>query len=434
MWIIKTFTVAVTIILLCFFINSCSDTNSLEGIPSEYADLPGTLIPRDTVWAGDLRLKGQYYVMPGVSLTILKGSTVSWEYHNNNINDVGALITLPADRTTFEDGPRPSGRLIANGTADEPIIFTSSRSNKFAGDWGGIILAGEAPNNIEGGEGRVEGLPQIIRYGGDNTKDNSGGLRYVRIEYVGFGLQPGSEINGLSLYSVGSETTLEHIQVYKSTDDGFEWFGGTVNSKYLVSMFSDDDSFDMDLGWSGKNQFWLGIQTDGADSGFEVDGNIDGGTDETNSLIYNVTLIGHGATEGQDVNAGMNLRNTFKGSINNTLIYNFGGAPWKLDESTLASHEQGLLRFNSMLINGNGEWETNNGSPFSEDFVETDPDFIEPNSPAFNFTPQAALARQGILPPRNGFFDTAATYIGAFDPDTVSPWINEGNWVRFTDD
>ena len=434
MKIINNFLVAIALCLFCIFIYSCSDTNSLEGIPSEYADLPGTLIPRDTVWAGDLRLKGQYYVMPGVTLTILKGSTVIWEYHNNNIEDVGALITMPADRVSFEGGPRPSGKLIANGTADEPIVFTSSRSTKFAGDWGGIILAGEAPNNIEGGEGRVEGLPQTIRYGGDNSMDDSGSLRYLRIEYVGFGLQPGSEINGLSLYSVGSETTLEHIQVYKSTDDGFEWFGGTVNSKYLVSMFSNDDSFDMDLGWNGKNQFWLGIQADGADNGFEGDGNITGNSDETNPVIYNATLAGHGPTEGQDINAGMNLRNTFKGSINNTLIYNFGGAPWKLDASTFSNYEQESLQFDSMLIYENGEWETNDGTAFSDDFIDTDPDFFNSSPPAFNFTPQAVSAAQGISPPDNGFFDIEADYIGAFDPDATAPWIYEGVWLRFNDD
>ena len=94
----------------------------------------------------------------------------------------------------------------------------------------------------------MEGLPDAIQYGGNNNADNSEVLKYVRIEYVGFSFVEGSELNGLSLYSVGSGTTLEYIQVYKCTDDGFEWFGGSVNAKYLISAFNDDDSFDMDEG------------------------------------------------------------------------------------------------------------------------------------------------------------------------------------------
>lgn len=102
------------ILIINIMVTGCSDMNSLERVPSEYADLPGLLIDRDTVWTGELRLKGQYYVLPGVTLTITPGTSVRWEYHNNNIEDVGALITLPADNVSFEDGPRPSGKLMAD--------------------------------------------------------------------------------------------------------------------------------------------------------------------------------------------------------------------------------------------------------------------------------------------------------------------------------
>lgn len=422
--------------MLIYFFVSCDTTTSLENIPKEYAELPGTLIARDTLWSGELRLKGQHYVLPGVTLTIEKGTTVKWEYHNNNIEDVGALITLPADRTLFEGGAKSSGRLIANGTAEEPVVFTSSRIQKKPGDWGGIILSGDAPTYREGGTGKVEGLPQEIRYGGNNPLDDSGSMTYVRIEYVGFGLAPGSEINGLSLYAVGNSTILENIQVYKSTDDGFEWFGGTVNAKYLVSMYSDDDSFDMDEGWKGNGQFWLAIQADGADSGFEADGIGVSNRDPQNNSgpsIYNVTLIGRGKTEGNDGNIGMNMRDGFTGSISNTLIYNFGGAPWRMDEATFAKYEQGNLQYQRMLIYQNGPWADNDALLFVDDFLEEDPQFANPGAPEFNYMPKAPTATEGIYPPNNGFFNTEANYIGAFDPGSSLLWFTQGNWIRRSD-
>lgn len=417
------------------FFATCDTTNSLENVPSEYTDLPGTLIPRDTVWSGQHRLKGQHYIMPGVTLTIEKGTTVEWEYHNGNIKDVGALITLPADLFQFEGGPRPSGRILAAGEPDEPIVFTSARPLKEAGDWGGIILAGNAPVKRQQGSGRVEGLPQTIRYGGNNPEDNSGVLSYVRIEYVGFGFAPGSEINGLSLYGVGSNTQLDHIQVYESTDDGFEWFGGTVNARYLLSIYSDDDSFDVDEGWEGSGQFWLAIQKDGADNGLEADGysaSVEG--ESTFPAIFNATFIGHGSVEGNDVNAGLNLRNGFTGTIANSIISNFGGPALKTDISTISRCESGSLNLKALLINDSGSFDSDTECLVAEDFMEEDPRFVNPGFPAFNYIPNALAATAGIRIPDNGFFDTEVTYIGAFDPENTTSWISQGSWVRLAND
>ena len=119
--------------------NSTGDDGSSE-LPEIYASLPGTLIDEDTTWDTDQTLTGQYYVLPGVTLTIEAGTTIGFTYHNNNIDDVGSIITLPADANNF-DTPRVSGRLVAEGTANNPIIFTSARSAKQAGDWGGIVLS-----------------------------------------------------------------------------------------------------------------------------------------------------------------------------------------------------------------------------------------------------------------------------------------------------
>lgn len=431
--------VSIAILALFTLVAACGDDNPVNGddnrneIPRVYQDLPGTLISSDTTWSGTVTLRGQHYVLPGVTLTIEEGTTVEWKYHNNNVNDVGVLITLPADKENFESGPRASGKLIAEGTADSPIVFTSERADKQPGDWGGIILAGEAPNNISGGVGEVEGLPQSIRYGGTNENDNSGSLRYVRIEYVGYGFTSDSEVNGLSLYSVGSATVLDHIQVYRCTDDGFEWFGGTVNARYLVSMYNDDDSFDMDEGWSGKGQFLLAVQADGADNGFESDGvKTLGSGDETNPTLYNVTLIGHGATEGGDSNYGMRMREEFTGRLNNFIITNFGGAPWKIEDDTDGKYENGELTFRNMIIHGNGVWNGDDGQLYAGHYTETDPQFADFD--AFDLRPQAPEASpgEGTTPPDDSFFDAGADYPGAFAPGGIN-WLMEGSWVRLDD-
>ncbi len=428
-------TLIYALLIAVFFANGCIDSNSLERVPPEYAELPGTLIDSDTVWTGELQLKGQYYVLPGVTLTIMPGTTVSWVYHSNIIEDVGALITLPADNISFESGPVPSGKLIAEGTADNPIVFTSAREPKRAGDWGGIVLAGDAPNNLESGTGRVEGLPQTIRYGGNNSGDNSGSLSFVRIEYGGFGFAPGSEINGLSLYSVGNGTSLHHIQVYKSKDDGFEWFGGTVNSRYLVSMYNEDDSFDIDQGWTGQNQFWFGIQGETADKGVEADGNINGGDDELDRpVIYNLTLIGRKGNGAGINNSGMYLRNGFRGEIKNAIISQFDGPPWRLDDTTAAEYEGQLLSLGDILVFENGAWTGHDMVLFEGDYISEDPGFINPGFPDFDYTPSSESTKAGSTPPAGSFFDASAVYLGAFDPEAAFSWIEEGTWVRTSDD
>lgn len=423
------------LLLTCVLFTACIDSNSLEVVPAEYAELPGMLIDQDTVWAGELTIKGQYYVLPGVTLTIRPGTTVNWVYHSNNIEDVGALITLPADNVSFEDGPRPSGRLFAEGTAENPIVFTSAHEPKRAGDWGGIVLAGDAPNNLQTGSGRVEGLPQTIRYGGDNSGDDSGSLSYVRIEYGGFGFAPGSEINGLSLYSVGNGTDIHHIQVYKSKDDGFEWFGGTVNTRYLVSMYNEDDSFDFDQGWTGQNQFWFGLQGETADKGIEADGSMpDVTAEDLRPVIYNLTLIGRDG-EGTDINNnGMHFRNGFKGEIKNSIISRFDGSPWLLDAGTVTTYDQQLLSLGNIMLHDNGDWSGNDASVFEADYVQENPDFLNPGSPEFNYIPASEASKAGSSFPATGFFDANAIYLGAFNPGSQIPWIAEGNWVRTSDD
>lgn len=438
------------IVALASSFNACDSSSSSSGeIPMAYADLPGTLISENTTWSGTKTIVGAVYVLPGVTLTITAGSTIKFVFHDNNPDSVGAIITLRGDATSFSDGARPSGRLVAVGTATNPIVFTSAKATPAAGDWGGIILIGEATNNVVGGEGDVEGLATEIKYGGTKDTDDSGVLQYVRIEYCGFGIATDSEINGLSLYSVGSGTTIDHVQVYKCTDDGYEWFGGTVNSKYLISSFNDDDSFDFDQGFRGKNQFWLAVQAPGADNGFENDGRatIGSGT-ETNPTIYNVTVVGFGGPkDASDANAGLRLREDLKGTYRNFVIANFDGAAFRLDSSvandaTRGNYRSGTLSVKNVVLYNNNIAGNNANGGFGSATDSTvygaaansvtfgNPNFSNAGQNDYRLMAGSPALSNGATPPSDGFFDVTATYRGAFNSSTN--WAT-GAWVRWTD-
>jgi hypothetical protein len=187
---------------------------------------------------------------------------------------------------------------LTEGTAEKPIVFTSDQAagSRDYGDWGGLILCGNAPVNAN--EPQIEGGPRTV-YGGDNPEDNSGIVKYVRIEFAGYPLEPNKEINGLTCGGVGRGTTLEYIQVAFCGDDSFEWFGGTVNAKHLIAYKGWDDEFDTDYGYSGKLQFLLGVRDPkvadtSKSNGFESDNDANGSGNEplTNPIFSNVTLIG----------------------------------------------------------------------------------------------------------------------------------------------
>jgi len=194
-------------------------------------------------------------------------------------------------------------KIMAAGTTEKPIVFTSNiaAGGRSQGDWGGIILLGKAPNNL-GTAVAIEGVSDATdkaKHGGTDANDNSGVMQYVRIEYAGIPLGPDNEINALTFGSVGAGTTIDHIQVYRSGDDAFEWFGGTVNVKYLLAINTWDDDFDVDNGFSGKVQFALAQRlASTADvsgsNGFEADNNSKGTNDEpqTSAVFSNVTILG----------------------------------------------------------------------------------------------------------------------------------------------
>lgn len=281
-------------------------------------------------------LSGGVFVDEGAKLTINQGGTV---YADTEV-------------TTFLS-VKQGGDVFIQGESNNPIVFTPLTNNPTYGDWGGIIINGYATINT-GLTAEGEGGTGI--YGGDDDNDNSGILRYVRVEYAGKVLGTDNELNGFSFNGVGDGTTVEYIQAYKGSDDGIEFFGGTVNLRYAVSTHNQDDSFDWTHGWRGKGQYWLVQQgPDGGDRGIEADNNGDDNVLEpySNPTLANLTLIG--VNDGDSLNTGMRLREGTKGQIFNVYVTGFPKYGIRVsDEVTLQNVENGELFVANSLVENNG--------------------------------------------------------------------------------
>lgn len=240
----------------------------------------------------------------------------------------GATLTIPCGTTIYaaDDNTIPflaihrGSKISAIGSESCPIVFTTIKSNPQPGDWGGIIINGYAPIN-NGIDPVGEGQTGV--YGGSDVLDNSGTLQYVRVEYAGKQITSDTELNGFSFNGVGSGTTLDHLQAYKCADDGFEFFGGTVNLSYALSYGSGDDSFDFTYGWSGIGNYWRAEQsaTEG-DRGLEGDNNSsnNGATPFSSPTLMNIELVGRGEVAGT---SGAKFREGTKATISNFVISNF---------------------------------------------------------------------------------------------------------------
>lgn len=312
-------------------------------------------ITTNTTWtaANKYLLKGYVYVRSGATLTIEPGTIIKGDKDTK-----GALII------------EPGAKIMAVGTPDKPIIFTSNqpRGSRNYGDWGGVIIAGNAPVNsvVNGTQPTIEGGP-TTKYGSSDpakANDNSGSLQYVRIEFGGVAFSPNNEVNGLTLAGVGNGTTLDHIQVSYSGDDSFEWFGGTVNAKYLVSHRCFDDDFDTDNGFSGKVQFGVSLrdplQADQSGSkAFESDNdaNASANLPQTSAVFSNMTLVGPilnptGSTYSPQFTAGAHIRRNSAESILNSV---FMGFPTNLlidGSPTATSIASNTARFKNNILAG----------------------------------------------------------------------------------
>jgi hypothetical protein len=282
-----------------------------------------TTLTADKVWT----LKGYVYVTDGAKLIIQPGTTII-----SDISEKGALV--------IERG----AQIIAEGTATKPIVFTSGKAvgERTPGDWGGIVILGRAKTNrtseptIEGGIGRA--------FGGTNDFDNSGVLKYVRIEYAGIAALPNSEINALTLGGVGSGTIIENVQTIYANDDAFEFFGGTVNAKNLYAFATADDDFDFDFGYTGTitngvakrdPQF---VDSGDAGNGIECDNDGTGSSAQplTHPKLFNMILVGPNvSTALSNHNVGLRFRRGTQFTMKNSIVWGWmkGGLSLESNET-----------------------------------------------------------------------------------------------------
>jgi hypothetical protein len=408
-------------------------------------------ITADTKWyaAAKYLLSGFVYVKNNATLTIEPGTVIK------GVSGTKAALMI-------EKG----SKIMAAGTADKPIVFTSDKAKgqRGYGDWGGLVICGNAPTNKHDGGIAGNGVAEGgigSTYGGTNAADNSGVLQYVRIEFPGIGLTAtaNSEINGLTLYAVGSGTTIDHIQVSYSGDDSFEWFGGNVNLKYLVALRGWDDDWDTDNGFSGKVQFFVSLRDPASadqstSNGFESDNDADGSTltPITSAIFVNGSVFGPKVTTSTTINSlfghAMQLRRGSRISIYNTV---FAGWPYglyidgALGDSPAQANNNVLQIENCVMAGMANSYKINATSLQSPDawFLSTNParnnsilatnDLLQVTSPfnltAPNFLPVSGsplLTGASFTNTRltDSFF-TAVTYKGAFGTTNwTSGWCN----------
>lgn len=411
-------------------------------------------ITSDVTWTKNntYLLSGFVYVTNGAKLTIEPGTVIKGEKASK-----GSLIITRG------------AQIIANGTPSEPIVFTSNEASPTYGDWGGVIILGYASTNqiyngvnglglIEGGLDPVKGLyGGGDQAGGPKDDDNSGILRYIRIEYAGIAFQPNNEINGITFGGVGNKTTVEYIQVSYANDDAFEWFGGTVNCKYLVAYRALDDDLDCDFGYTGKVQFAFVLRDPAVadvsnSNGFEVDNNASGSgaTPKTRPTFSNVTIAGPTGAVAADYRRAAHLRRNNEIAIFNSVFVGQYPVGLFIDGDSCASHALSgkLIVKNSFYHGMNTPLSTNASAGVgfninawaaanqistgtnSNDAGLIDPFNIDlPNprpgagSPVLNYAKFDTDAR--IQDP----FFTPVSYAGAFGPsgDWTCPWAKWAN-------
>ena len=427
---------------------------------AKVATLTGNLTADRTLFADTLyTLSGYVKVGNGKTLTIQPGTTIV-----GDPNVAGSSLWILR-----------GSKIDAQGTADAPIVFTSGRpaGQRKPGDWGGLIIIGNGEINRSGTvltEG-PQGITEPYSGGTDNA-DNSGTLRYVRVEFAGYDVTSGAgqELNSFSLYAVGSGTTLEYVQSLAGLDDAFEWWGGAVDGRYLVSYESGDDHFDWTEGYRGRNQFLIAFQSTRLDpaanagvlatdpEGFEADGCNGNGCDLgfdsqpfSVPVFANFTLIGPGTattlTSAGDI--GIVLRRGTGGYLTNGIV-----ARWQRQGLTVRDAQTGaritsdsLNVVNLLLAENTTNYDADAGADFGKSATfAADNHVLAPGTAAslftnltagsFDWTPTATAASGAgtvVIPSEytGGFFGATlpnTTYFGAADPAGPKWW--EG-WTNY---
>jgi hypothetical protein len=429
--------------------------------------------------------------------SLAQGQTYNWTNNNEYLLDglvyleAGGVLNIEAGTVLrFKNVPTTGdntsaliiakdAQIFATGTADAPIIFTAEDDDltddgdftiEDSGEWGGLIILGNATIARPGGSDNIEGIDADearAAFGGTNNMDNSGVLRYVSIRHGGAALAPGDEINGLTLGGVGAGTEIDYVEVIANLDDGIEFFGGTVDVKHAAISFCGDDAFDYDLGYRGRGQYWFSMQ--GPDDATGRAGEHDGASPDNQApfsqpTIYNATYIGLGADVtnlpgGDADDFAILFRDNAGGFYNNSIFTDFPARAIAIEDrdgdDTFARLEAGDLAFNNNFFFGFGS-----GTTAADLFIAVDPDeILVPGSSATiaaNFTnnnniiadpllsqmdrtmavdPRPILggnAASGAPAPEDSFFETVA-YYGAFAPNTGSTPLWLDGWTAISE-
>ncbi len=423
-WFLR-FLLAGTVLGLTIGLAGCSDddddNNNTTGSNDEVVVLQGTYVDNMTLTAdNEYLLRGGVFIgspdmsVPAV-LTIEPGTVIYGESSTN-----GMLVI------------NRGSKIMAEGTASAPIVFTSDKAvgSRTRSDWGGLIINGQAPLN-SGEEAYGEG--GTGSYGGALPHDNSGVLKYVRVEFAGREISPDNELNGIAFQGVGDGTTVDYIQVHKGKDDGVEFFGGTVCVKHVLISGCADDCFDWTDGWQGKAQFVALLQhPDAGDQGIEADNNAEDNdaTPRSFPTLYNVTILGAAQSTTGMSDIGMLLREGTGAVIQNAIITNMGEAAIDVDHEATFMNAWDGSALNGNLVVDNCIFYSNTAlvadddadMPFTTaDFVQTmnthnhfdvNPGLMSTDVTSPNLVP--TNSQTGATPPSDGFFDASATYIGAF--------------------
>lgn len=443
-------TLILSILIVCGI--SCRKPSKTDDQPQdEEITVVSGEISGNTTWqsSNKILLKGFVYVIDGATLTIEPGTVIK--------GDKDSKATLIVE---------PGGKIMAQGTKDKPIVFTSNQpagSRKY-GDWGGLIICGKAAVNAPGTM-TIEGGPRT-KYGNGagfniNDDDNSGVLRYVRVEFSGVEYATDNEINGVTFGGVGRGTTIDYVQVSYCGDDSYEWFGGTVNCKHLIAYRGWDDEFDTDNGYCGNLQFLVGLRDPNVadkskSNGFESDNDANGSANNpfTQPIFSNVSLFGPypnlnnitpptGGSETGEFQAAMHLRRNSKLNVYNSVFA--GWATGVFIENDKGSNTQGNatngdLQVTHCLLAG---MQTNGKTSFDNTYFnrENAGNFVLANCsemkisdpfnlgrPSFTLKSDSPLLGKADFTSssriRHAFFERV-DYIGAFGTDDwTSAWTN----------
>lgn len=361
-----------------------------------YTQVQGT-INKNFTFSADKNwlLSGGVFVSSGTTLII----------------DPGTTIKAANDGATAFLSILQGGKIMAIGTAQLPIVFTTLNSDPAPGDWGGIIINGFAKINVLGGTATGEGGSGT--FGGNDDTDNSGVLKYVRVEYAGRILGTDNELNGFAFQGVGSGTELSYLQAYRGADDGFEFFGGSANIRYAISTGNFDDAFDWTQGWTGKGQFLVvNQQKDKGDRGFECDNNA---TDNaaipfSNPTLSNITVLI--ADDGDGANTGFLFRAGTRGKIFNAIVANAPKAGFRVSDQAPSTITVDNMIAGSLSVKSSISSALPSGTPWL-------------NCDVFANDKSNAINEISFL---NGFI---GTYTGtqSMDPTTLDSWFYPARYI-----